>query len=151
MKFIYPALLSFALPVLASQIFFMELSDDLLMSDNIFLARVENAVTIPADYIERREYTLSVLEVIVSKDSLEDTLVGAYSMYLPRPYITSSGDEIWESPIVNGSGMEMLAGPGDTVLVFSGLVPSGTSSVPVSIIRLEYPDSLDRVLELLAQ
>jgi len=144
------ALLS-AFPMFASQVFFMGLRDDFYLSSNIFLARVEQVLNIPMDYMERMEYTLTILDVIMCTDSLEDPIVGAYSMLLPRAYITPSGDEVWESPIVNGSGMEMGIMPGDTVLVFAGHLLSGTSSQPVSIIRLEYPDSLEKVLELLQE
>lgn len=149
MKYLFLCTISAVTSAFASQIFFMELEDDFWMSDNIFLARVEKVSEVFMEYREGREYTLSVIEVIACSDSLGETITGTYTMDIPRAYITSSGEEVWESPIVNGSGMEMMVAPGDTVVVLSGRVPAGSPSEPVWIIRLESQENLPAVRELL--
>lgn len=150
MRFAY-SVLTVAMSVFASQVFFTGLSEDLSMSENIFLARVEGIVNMPMNYMNRADYTLSVLEIIACSDSLSDSLVGVYTMILPGSYISPSGEEVWESPIVNGSGLEFLVHEGDTVLVFGSAMPSGDTSVQMDIVRLEFPDSLGRLRELLSQ
>ncbi len=135
----------------ASQIFFMDLSDDLMMSDNIFLARVESSFETPMDYARRVDYTLSVLSVVSCADSLSDSLVAVYTMLLPRSWVDQSGNEVWESPLVNGSGLEFSFSPGDTVLVFGSALPSGDRSVPMGIIRVETADSLGSVVRMLEE
>lgn len=144
-------LLAFAIafPVCASEVFFMDLEDDMELAENIFLARVEEVWETPMSYMARMDYTLRVLEVISCSDSVTDSVVGAYSMVLPGPYVLDSGEEVWVSPIVNGSGMELYVEPGDTVIVLSGSVLSGSSAEPVTIIRLESPEYLENVKELL--
>ena len=135
----------------ASQIFFMDLADDLMMSDNIFLARVESSFEMPMDYARRVDYTLSVLSVVSCTDSLSDSLVAVYSMLVPRGWVDESGNEFWESPLVNGSGLEFSFSPGDTVLVFGSALPSGDRSVPMGILRVEVADSLGSVMKMLEE
>jgi len=67
-------------------------------------------------------------------------------MDLPRVYIDSSGDEIWESPVVFGSGIEMSVSAGDTVVVLAWRAVDGQ---PVQIVRLEPADSLGSVRDRL--
>jgi hypothetical protein len=135
----------------ASQVFFMDLSDDIMMSDNIFLARVESSFETPMDYARRVDYTLSVLSVVSCTDSLSDSMAAIYSMLLPRSWVDQSGNEVWESPLVNGSGLEFMVSPGDTVLVFGSALPSGDSSVPMGIFRIESVDSLASVMKMLEE
>ena len=148
MKFLF---LSFviAAPLWASEVFFMDLEEDMELAKNIFLARVEKAHEMPMDYMARMDYTLSILEVIACSDSLGDSLVGVYTMFLPGPHVLASGEEVWVSPIVNGSGMELYVEQGDTVVVLSERVLTGSTSEPVSIIRLESPANLQTIRELL--
>lgn len=134
---------------MASQIFFMDLAADLMLSDNVFLARVEKVFETPMDYMGRVEYTLSILSVISCTDTLPDPVVAVYTMHLPGSRVDPYGNEEWESPIVNGSGLEFLVNPGDTVLVFGSALPSGDSTVPMAVVRVELADSLGSVLKLL--
>ena len=139
------------IPALASQVFYMDLADDLMMSENVFLARVESAFETPMDYMGRVDYTLSILSVLSCTDPLPDSVVGVYTRHLPRSWVDPSGNEVWESPIVNGSGLEFLVNPGDTVLVFGSALPSGDTSVPMGIVRVEFADSLGSVIKMLEE
>ncbi len=138
-----------AMNAMASQLFFMDLADDLMMSSNIFLARVESVIATPMASMERVEYTLTILSEISCSNSLSDTVVAAYTRHFPESWVDPSGNEVWESPIVNGSGLEFLVKPGDTVLVFGSALPSGDASVPMGVMRVESADSLGSVLKLL--
>ena len=122
-----------------------------MMSDNIFLARVESSFETPMDYARRVDYTLSVLSVVSCTDSLSDSMAAIYSMLLPRSWVDQSGNEVWESPLVNGSGLEFMVSPDDTVLVFGSALPSGDSSVPMGIFRIESVDSLASVMKMLEE
>ncbi len=103
------------------------------------------------DYTRRVDYTLSVLSVVSCTDSLSESLVAVYTMLLPRSWVDQSGNEVWESPLVNGSGLEFTFSPGDTVLVFGSALPSGDRSVPMGIIRVETADSLGSVMRMLEE
>jgi len=87
--------------------------------------------------------------VVSCSDSLPDSVVAVYTMHLPRSFVDSSGNEVWESPLVSGSGIEFLVYPGDTVLVFGSALPCGDASVPMSIVRVEFADSLGSVINML--
>ena len=64
--------------------------------------------------------------------------------------VDEQGNEVWESPIVNGSGHEMSVSKGDTVIVFLGYIPTDLS-ISAEVIRIEPTDSLDSILLLLAE
>lgn len=131
----------------ASQIFFMDLEDDIMMSDNIFLAEVLSVYHQRGEWFEEAVFDLLFLEDIECRDLLPDTLRAVYVLELPRPFYTPSGEEYWESPIVNGSGLEFAFGKGDTVLVMASMLVSDEH--PLNINRLEPADSLAAVERLM--
>lgn len=69
-------------------------------------------------------------------------------MLLPRSYIDEEGNEIWESPIVTGSGFEMFTEEGDTVIVFLDRLPNNQQQY-AGVMRVEPADSLESILLLL--
>lgn len=118
----------------------MSLDEVMGFTDAVFVARVESVVHTPFEYHARADFRLIVTEVLLGPDSLAGTSLDAfYTMDLPSVYVDSDGTEIWESPIVFGSGIEMSVSAGDTVVALAG---RPVSDQPVNIVRLEHADSL---------
>ena len=132
----------------AHQIFFLSMEESLFFSDAVVIAEIEYTVLFPMDSGERFEYGIQVLESVYGPDSLEHSFIADYTMLYPMSWIDEDGNEVWESPIVNGSGLEGSVVKGDTVLAFLGYIPDGQGA-PVEIVRIEPADSLDRVLDLM--
>lgn len=145
-KLILPALFC-VLPLQASQVFHMSLDEVFGLAETVFLARVENVEHTPFEWLARADYELIVTEVLLGPDSLLGTRIDAfYTMDLPRAYVDSDGNEIWESPIVFGSGIEMSVSAGDTVVALAGRLLEG----PVlNLVRLEGLERLDEVSTLI--
>lgn len=132
-----------AFPLNASQIFHMSLDEVVGMAETVFLASVEGVGRTPSEWVVQVDFELRVIEVLLGPDSLAGTTLDAfYTMDLPRAFVDCDGTEVWESPIVFGSGIEMTAGVGDTVLALAWL-PDADSSV--NLARLEHADSLESV------
>jgi len=145
-KWIIPALCC-VVPLKASQVFHMSLDEVFGLAETVFLARVESVEHTAFEWLVRADFELSVTEVLLGPDSLPGTRMAAFcTMDLPRVYIDSSGDEIWESPVVFGSGIEMSVSAGDTVVVLAWRAVDGQ---PVQIVRLEPADSLGSVRDRL--
>ncbi len=141
-KLILPALFC-VLPLQASQVFHMSLDEVFGLAETVFLARVESVEHTPFEWLARADYELIVTEVLLGPDSLVGTRMDAfYIMDLPSVYVDSDGTEIWESPIVFGSGIEMSVSAGDTVVAMAG---RPVDDQPVQIVRLECADSLESV------
>jgi hypothetical protein len=135
------------LPLKASQIFYMSLDEAFGLAETVFLARVESVEHTPFEWLTRADYELSVTEVLMGPDSLAGTRMDAYYiMDLPMAYLDSDGNEVWESPIVFGSGIEMSVSAGDTVVAVAGRLLEG----PVlNLVRLEKLEHLDEVSTLI--
>jgi hypothetical protein len=114
----------------ASQVFYMTLEESLDFTESVLLVRVESVIEFPGDYMNRIEYYFKVLDVVSGPDSLE------------------GGNEIWESPIVTGSGYEMFIEEGDTVIVFLDRLPDDQQQY-AGVIRVDPADSLEGILLLL--
>ena len=142
-------ILALPLALQASQVFHMDMEDAAGMADCVLLARVEHVVDRLAGSLKEVEYTLDVLAVAHGPDSLQCGLRGVYVMDLPRSYTSEDGSEVWESPLVTGSGMEMSVEPGDTVVALTAL-PRGADR-SVSVVRMESVDSLESVVAVLAR
>lgn len=146
-KLILPALCC-VLPLNASQVFYMSLDEAFGLAETIFLARVESIEHTPFEWVTRADYQLGVTEVLMGPDSLAGTRMDAYYiMDLPMAYLDSDGTEVWESPIVFGSGIEMSVSAGDTVVV---LAWRSVGDQPVQVVRLEPAESLDSVRDRLS-
>ena len=125
----------------------MSLDEVFGLAETIFLARVESVEHTSFEWLARADYELSVTEVLLGPDSLLGTRIDAfYTMDLPRAYIDSDGTEIWESPIVVGSGIEMSAAAGDTVVAIAYWQMEGHT---LSLVRLEGMERLDEVSTLI--
>jgi hypothetical protein len=132
------------------QIFHMTLSEALFITDNIYVARITGMLHMPMDYMDRIEYYLEVIDVVSGEELPEEDLYLIYSMMLPMCAIDEEGNEIWESPLVTGSGCEFSVCEGDTVIVFTG--PLGTdSTVTGSVVRMEPMDSMSEILRILEE
>lgn len=141
-KWLLPALCC-VLPLQASQVFQMSLDEVMGLAETVFLARVEGVAHTPFESIVRVDFNLRVTEVLLGPDSLTGTSLDAfYTMNLPSVYLNSDGTEVWESPIVFGSGIEMSVSVGDTVVALAGL-PGGDQ--PLNLVRLEHTESLESV------
>ena len=134
--------------LLASQVFFMSIEESLDMTDAVVLAEVSAKVSFPMDCWDRTEYFFTVIEVVSGDESLQDEFFGDYFMEFPSSWVDDDGNEIWESPILTGSGHEMLVEKGDTVLVFLGYIPTEAEQ-HIKVLRIEPSDSLDSVLLIL--
>lgn len=132
----------------ASQVFYMTLEESLDFTEAVLLVRVESVIEFPGDYMNRIEYYFEVLDVVYGPDSLEGEFMATYEMLLPRSYIDEEGNEIWESPIVTGSGYEMFTEDGDTVIVFLDRLPDIQLQY-AGVMRVEPADSLESILLLL--
>jgi hypothetical protein len=132
----------------ASQVFYMSLEESLGFTETILLARVSSVIHIPMDYMNRMEYYFEVLDVVSGPDSLEGEFIATYESLFPRPYYDEEGNEIWESPIVSGSGYEMLIEEGDSVIVFLERIPEDRQQF-CWVVRIEPLDSLESILLLL--
>lgn len=141
------ATLCCVLPLHASQVFHMSLDEVFGLAETVFLARVESVEHTSFENFDRVNFSLSVTEVLLGPDSLVGTsLDAAYAMDLPSVYIDSDGTEIWESPIVFGSGIEMSVAVGDTVVALAWELQEGQT---LGLIRLEGLESLDEVSTLI--
>ena len=89
-----------------------------------------------------------MLDVVSGPDSLEGDFIASYEMLFPRAYTDDEGNEVWESPIVTGSGYEIFTEEGDTVIVFLERLPDDEYPF-VSIVRVDPADSLGSILVLL--
>lgn len=143
-------LLLAALSVQASQIFHMDLEDVLGMARSILLAEVEEAEHSQSEYSLRMDYVLRVLDHVHGPDTLSGVFPAFYTQSYPMSWVDEDGVQVWESPIVEGSGMETGVSAGDRVLVLVGYIPEDSVN-PVSIVRMEPADSLPAVLRLLDQ
>jgi len=132
----------------ASQVFYMSLEESLDFTETILLARVSCVIHLPMDYLDRMEYYFEVLDVVSGPDSLEGEFIATYESLFPRSYYDEEGNEIWESPIVTGSGLEMFIEEGDSVIMFLERVPDDPQQF-TWIVRIEPADSLDSILFLL--
>lgn len=133
---------------MASQIFYMDLDQVVCLVENILVVEVVQAVHFPMDYMDRMEYTIRVLEVLHGADVREGDFIAWYTFDLPRSYTGSDGMEVWESPLVTGSGLEMCVMEGDTVIALTYSL-SDDSSRAAELVRLEPPDSLEKIMGLL--
>ena len=142
-------LLLMALPLQASQIFHMDLEEVIGLARCVVLAKVEERHVIPMDYMNRFEYSLRVISVIEGDSTLKGNFLAFHTMDIPRSRTLDDGTEVWESPLVFGSGLEGVVEPGDTVIA---LVDSPvTDSTVVSLVRMEPPESLEAIRLLLEQ
>ncbi len=132
----------------ATQVFYMSVEESLDFTESILLVRVEKVMNFPGNYMDRIEYYFSVLDVVSGPDSIEGDFIASYEMMFPRPYYDEEGNEIWESPIVTGSGFEMFAEEGDTVIVFLDRIPDDQQQY-AGVMRVSPADSLESVLLLL--
>lgn len=138
-----------SVPAAASQVFTMDLPEVLPMADCIVLAEVVTMGISPSGECIAANYSLAPVEVL-SGIVQPDTCFGAsYLMDLPRSRTLDDGTEVWESPLVSGSGLEMSCAPGDTVIALMSVLDQG-DSLRFSVIRMEPPCSLREILELLA-
>lgn len=136
--------------LVASQVFYMSIDESLDMSDAVALAEVTETITFRMDSGNKVEYIFQVVEVISGEDSLKGEVFAEYFMDFPTTWVDEDGNEVWESPIVSGSGLEMSVNKGDTVIVFLGYVPTDPGS-PAEVIRIEPADNLDSILLLIAE
>ncbi len=132
----------------ASQVFYMSLEESLDFTESVLLVKVEQVINFPMDYMERIEYYFKVLDVVSGPDSLEGDFIASYEMLYPRAYTDDEGNEVWESPIVTGSGYEIFTEEGDTVIVFLERLPDDQYPF-ASVIRVDPADSLEGILLLL--
>ena len=141
-------LLLAALSAQASQIFHMDLEEALGMTEVVVLARVDQVSEIPNEYAVVMEYGLEVVSVLSGADSTARGLAAVYAADRPRSFLTEDGTEVWESPLVTGSGLEMSVQRGDTVVAF---LDSHLEDYPepVNLVRMEPADSLPAVRRLL--
>ncbi len=137
-----------ALSAQASQVFHMGTEEALGMTEVVVVARVDQMAEIPNEYAVVMEYGLEIVSVLSGADSTARGLAAVYAADRPRSFITEDGTEVWESPLVTGSGLEMSVQPGDTVLAFLGSPLEGYPE-PVSLVRMEPADSLPAVRRLL--
>lgn len=143
-----PPVLCCVLPIEASQVFHMSLDGAFGLAETVFLARVESVEHTHFEWLVRADFELGVTEVLLGPDSLNGILVDAfYTMDLPRAYIDSDGTEIWESPLVFGSGIEMSVAAGDSVVALAGRPIEGHG---LCLLRLEGMERLDEVSTLLS-
>jgi len=141
-------LLLAALSAQASQIFHMDLEEALGMTEVVLLVRVGQVNEIPNDYATVMEYGLEVLSVVSGADSAGAGVAAVYTSDRPRSFLTEDGTEVWESPLVTGSGLEMSVQRGDTVVAFLGS-PLAAYPEAVTLVRMEPADSLPAVRRLL--
>lgn len=141
-------LLLAALSARASQIFHMDLEEALGMTEVVVLARVDQVSEIPNEYAVVMEYGLEVVSVLSGADSTARGLAAVYAADRPRSLLTEDGTEVWESPLVTGSGLEMSVQRGDTVVAFLGSRLEDYPE-PVRLVRMEPADSLPAVRRLL--
>ena len=148
MRIVMVLILAAAGSLAASQVFYMSVEESLDFTEAIVLVRVEQVINFPMDYMERIEYYFKVLDVVSGPDSLEGDFIASYEMLFPRAYTDDEGNEVWESPIVTGSGFEMFTEEGDTVIVFLDRIPDDQLQY-ASVMRVYPADSLESILVLL--
>jgi hypothetical protein len=113
----------------------------------VLVVRVEAAGGYSTEYIHRVEYTLRVLKTLIGTEMPDSVIPAQYTMDLPRVVTDAGSGEVWESPMVTGSGMELSVEPGDCVVV---LACAGYSCQrPLNVIRMEPAGNLERVLEIM--
>jgi len=127
-----------------SQIFHMDLQTVVSMADTVLLAEVVSVEEIPMIYGIEVCFGLRKL----AEDScvgIPDTVFSAsYFMESPRSYHLEDGSEIWESPLVSGSGLEMTCGTGDTVTVLLGGLTAQSGTL-LELLRMEPAGSFGEV------
>ncbi|OPL19235.1 MAG: hypothetical protein AVO35_11700 [Candidatus Aegiribacteria sp. MLS_C] len=132
----------------AGQVFYMDLEQAAGMAENIFVAEMGESAVIAMDYLIRVEYEMDVLQVLRGTGVNAGGLFVFYTFDVPRSYVDEDGMEVWESPMVTGSGIETAVEEGDTVIVFAyGLhsdLPAG-----IEVLRMEPLDSLAVVMAML--
>ncbi|MFO7627390.1 MAG: hypothetical protein R6V62_09050 [Candidatus Fermentibacteraceae bacterium] len=140
-------LLCCVLPLHASQVFHMSLDEVMGLAETVFVARVDSVAHTPFEYTARVDFRLSVTEVLLGPDSLAGTSLDAsYTMDLPSVYVDADGTEIWESPVVFGSGIETSVSVGDTVVAVAERCIEGHA---LNLVRLEGVERLDEVSALI--
>ena len=143
-------MLASAALLVASQVFYMSIDESLSMSDTVVKAEVTETITFAMDSGDRAEYFFRVIEVVSGDESLKGGFFADYFMHMPMAWIDEDGNEVWESPIVSGSGHEMSINKGDTVIVFLGYIPDDPTT-PTEVVRIEPTDSLDTILLLISE
>jgi len=141
-------LLALAGMLAATQVFNWSLEETLGFTEAVLIVRVESFIEFPGDYTDRIEYYFKVLDVISGPDSLDGEFLATYEMLYPRLFYDDEGNEVWESPIVSGSGYEMLTREGDTVIVLLDRLPDDQQQY-AGVKRVEPLESLDSIQTLL--
>jgi hypothetical protein len=134
-------------PLSASQIFHLELEEAAGMAGTVLVARVESAVGYSTEYVHRVEYTLRVLKILVGTEMPDSVIPAQYTMDLPRMISDAGEGEVWESPLVTGSGMELSVEPGDCAVVLAA--DRYPDIRPLNVIRMEPLGNLGRVRQVI--
>jgi len=148
LKYLFAVMLAAAGLPAASQVFHMSLEESLDFTESILLVRVESVIEFPGDYLDRIEYYFSILDIVSGPDSLEGEFKASYDVIFPMSYMDEEGNEIWESPIVSGSGFESFTAEGDTVIVFLERIPDD-QKLFTWVVRVEPADNMESILLLL--
>lgn len=132
----------------ASQVFHMDLEQAAGMAELVFVAEMGSSSVIPMDYLVRVEYEMNVLQVLRGAGVNAGDLFAFHTCNLPRSRVGADGTEVWESPLVTGSGFETVVERGDTVIVLAGGLHSDPTT-GIEVLRIEPLDSLASVIDLI--
>jgi len=147
------AILTFVLAaasVTATQVFHMNLYEALCFTDDVYVVRIDYVYRFHMDYMDRIEYYMEVIDVVHGEDPPQEELLCAYSMMLPSCTTDENGNEIWESPLVSGSGNESAVSEGDTLIVLTSHIATDSTRA-VSVVRIESLDSMDEIIRILEE
>jgi hypothetical protein len=133
--------------VLSSQIFYMDLDDVLPMAGSVLIAEIVSIEDYYGDSWHSVDYSLMILDMLRGNADTGVPIRCSYGMDYPGSYIDADGNEIWESPLVTGSGYEFSSGIGDTVIVL--LDPGYADAARTHIMwRLEPLEMIEELIGL---
>lgn len=130
-----------------SQVFHMDLPTVVSIADTVLLAEILSVEELPGLYGMEVRFGLRPLTYDIVVGTPDTVLYASYFMEYPRSYHLEDGSEIWESPLVSGSGLEMTCGTGDTVTAFLAGLTLRTGLSP-ELLRIEPAGSFEDIRRL---
>jgi hypothetical protein len=138
------ALILAAVSSRASQIVYMDLDSVVSWAGTIVVACVDSVEFCGCEDTWAVSFEISVLQSLYGYADPSAPIRCTYSQQVPEVSFDDEGNEITEWPLVTGSGIEMFASQGDTLVVLLGSETASTD-------RMEPLDSLESVVNLIIE
>lgn len=134
----------------SSQVVSMELDQVVSWAGTIVVARLDSVEEAGCEDTYIVTFEATVLQIVDGFIESSVPFSCSYTQLLPETWIDDEGNETTEWPLVTGSGIEMFAEQGDTVVM---LLQEDTTAPDRrwSVLRMEPLDSLESVVNLIPE